>query len=878
MNSPKFPSPPRLAVWLVKRLERYRTNHAITDDMREVFTRMYRERGFIVACIWYWSQGLDAVIKDILFNSQWRFIMLKNYIKIAFRNINKQKVYSFINISGLTIGFTCFILIFLFIQYELSCDRFHENSKRIYRVIHKMTKNDETASSKSASSQPALVPTLLDEFQEVESATRVGRYIMGSINIKSDVFFIKKWVWADKRIFDVFTLPLINGEPKTALERPFSVVIDEETAQKYFGNESPVGKTLQFAIAYSPKKYTYQITGVMKNIPAKSHFKPHFIGSFETQRSLGYPLDWEGPPFHSYILLHKNSDYHELENKIQTYIERNIIPISRRKNWTYTLQPLTDIHLRSTDIQNNFEQGGDIKYVYICSVLAFFIILIACVNYINLSTARGIRRSREVCIRKVVGANRSQLIKQFLGESMILTLASLMMAIVFVYVFIGPFATFVGRDIKIHSIANPGIILVLIGTGLLVGILSGFYPAVFLSRFSPITILKGVIGQKIKKINLRNGLVVFQFSISIFLIFSTLIISGQLNYIHNKKLGYERKHVVVVDLPFNTGSQIQDTARNELMQIHGIKGVTFSLTLPILMDWNARMDYQGRQSDELFETNYCDVDHSFIDVFNMEIIEGRNFSREITSDLSGGGSYILNETAAKQLGWDEPIGEKIGQGPDEMGQVIGIVKDFNSRSLYEPHKPVVLKLAPGGYIFRSRFMAVKISTENITGTIEAVEKLWKKLVRIYPFEYYFLDNAYDNMYKSEIRFGTIFKYFTLLAIFISCFGLFGLVSFTAEQSRKEISIRRILGASTQNIFMFLSWKFIKWVIIANLIALPIGYYLMHKWLQDFAFRIDLSFFMFFYAFVLAFFIALCTISIQSIKAATANPADSLRHE
>ncbi len=870
--------PPRTALNFLLRFMDLEERENFTEYVDSVHRKILQTKGRRAACLWFWSQFARSLPRLIARSIEGDIVMIKNYLKIALRNINRQKVYTFINISGLTVGFTCFILIFLFIQYEISTDRFHENSKQIYTVIHEETKSDKIGPTKSAHTRPALIPILLDEFPEVESATRVGRYLMGSISIKSDTFFIKKWVWADKRIFDVFTLPLIHGDPKTALEKPFSVVIDEETARKYFGNVNPVGETLQFAISYSPKNYPYQITGVMKNMPAKSHFKPHFIGSFETQKSLGYPLDWEGPPFHSYILLRKNSDYHELEDKIQTYIERNIIPISSRKNWTYTLQPLTDIHLRSTDVQNKFEQGGDIKYVYICSLLAFFIILIACVNYINLSTARGIRRSREVCLRKVVGANRFQLIKQFLGESMILTFVSLMMAIVLAYVFIDPFATFVNRDIKIHSIANPGFILALIAIGLLVGMLSGFYPALCLSRYNPITIFKGNIGQKINRINLRNGLVVFQFSISIFLIFSTLIISGQMDYIRNKKLGYERKHVVVVDLPFNTGRQVQEIARHELMQIHGIKGATFSLTLPILMNWNKRMDYEGRQSNELFETHYCDVDHSFIDVFNMEIVEGRNFSREITSDLAGGGTYILNETAAKQLGWDEPIGKKIGQAPDGMGKVVGIVKDFNSRSLYEPHKPVVLKLAPGGSTFRSRFMAIKISTENIIATIEAIEKLWKKLVRIYPFEYYFLDNAYDNMYKSEIRFGTMFKYFTLLAIFISCLGLFGLVSFTAEQSRKEISIRKILGASTQNIFMFLSWKFIKWVAIANLIALPVGYYIMHKWLQDFAFRIDLSFFMFFYAFVLAFFIALCTISIQSIKAATANPVDSLRYE
>lgn len=869
--------PPRTALNFLLRFMELEERENFTEYVDSVYRKILITKGQRGARLWFWSQFTRSLPQLVIKSIVGDIVMIKNYMKIAFRNISKQKVYTCINISGLTVGFTCFILIFLFIRYEISTDRFHENSKRIYKVIHETTNNLEASVTKSAYTRPALVPILLNEFPEIESGTRLSRYIMGSLEIKNETYFIKKWIWADKQIFDVFSLPLIHGDPKTALEKPFSVVIDEETARKYFGNENPVGKTLAFATA-SPKKHIYQITGLMKSISGRSHFKPHFIAAFETQRSLGYPLDWNGPPFHTYILLRKNGDYHELENKIQTFTEKNIIPIVGRKYWTYTLQPLTDIHLRSTDIQNKFEQGGDIKYVYICSVLAFFIILIACVNYINLSTARGIRRSREVCLRKVVGAHRYQLITQFLGESMILTFASLIMAIVLVYVFIDQFATFLGRDIKIHSIANPGFILVLLGIGLLVGMLSGFYPALCLSRFNPITIFKGYIGQKIRGITLRNVLVVFQFSISIFLIFSTLIISGQMDYIRNKKLGYERKHVVVVDLPFNTGSRMQTTARNELMQIHGIKGVTFSLTLPILMNWNTRMDYEGRQSNELFETYYCDVDHSFIDVFNMEIVEGRNFSSEITSDLSGGGTYILNETAAKQLRWDEPIGKKIGRGAGGMGKVIGIVKDFNSRSLHQPHKPVVLKLAPGGHTFRSRFMAIKISTENITGTIEAIKKLWKKLVRIYPFEYYFLDNAYDNMYKSEIRYGTMFKYFTLLAIFISCLGLFGLVSFTAEQSRKEIGIRKILGASTQNIFLFLSLKFIKWVAIANLIALPLGYYIMHKWLQDFAFRIDLSFFMFFYSFMLAFFIALFTISFQSIRAATANPVDSLRYE
>ncbi|UCC40277.1 MAG: ABC transporter permease, partial [Candidatus Aminicenantes bacterium] len=730
---------------------------------------------------------------------------------------------------------------------------------------------------KQAHSHPLLAPTLMNEFPEIESATRFSKYKNYMVRVKNQKFLFDKGVWADKHIFDVFDLPFIYGDPTTALEKPFSVVIDEETAHKLYGHINPVGKTLHLI---SGQEMTFQVTGVMENLPPNSHFRPNLLGQFETQNSLGLSRalnSWDAHWFHSYLLLKEDSSAQELEKKIQSFIKQKLHPHSSSQNWTYLLQPLGNIHLKSMDILKKLEEGGDIKYVYICTLIALFILFIAGINFINLSTARSFIRSREVSIRKVVGAYRIQLVKQFLGESLIYTAISFIAAVGFVFLFLKGFDDMVERDITAHSMTHPGFILGLLAAVILVGLLSGFYPALYLSGFKPVILLKGALPQASKGLNLRNFLVVFQFAISLFLIISTLIISCQLHLIRTKKLGFDREHVVVINLTDSKITDMRDVVKNELLQYPGIKGVTFTQTLPTNINWDSDFDFEGRGDREYPTYYFSKVDYDYVDVFDMEITAGRNFSREITTDAEEDGAYILSQTAVKHLGWKNPIGKKIGFPKNEnMGTVVGVVKDFNCHSLHFPAEPVVLILNTAPW--NIYFLSIKVRTENMNQTLGTIEKVWKKHSDGYPFEYYFLDEAYNNLYKSEIKLSLFFRLFTLIAIFISCLGLFGLASFTAERRTKEIGIRKVLGASVPSIVFLISRGFTKWVVMANFVAWPVAYYFMNKWLQNFAYRIELNVWIFILSGLAALTVALITVSYQSIKAATANPADSLRYE
>ncbi|UCE41067.1 MAG: ABC transporter permease [Candidatus Aminicenantes bacterium] len=846
-------------------------------DLEEAYRDLVEEAGLFRARVWLCSEIIKLCFGVFRIIMVWRFVMLKNYFKVALRNIKRHKGYSILNISGLTIGFACFIFIFLFIRYELSFDRQHTKADRIYNAIYKFTGDYTMGTPKEAHSHPLLAPTLMNEFPEIETATRFSKYNNVMVRVKDQKFLFDKWVWADEHIFDVFDLPFVYGNPKTALDKPFSVVIDEDTAGKLFGHINPVGKTLQ---VIRGKEMDFQVTGVMKNLPPNSHFQPNLLGQFETQISLGLSRSlnsWDAHWFHSYLLLKKGSYARELETKIQSFIEQKLHPLSSSQNWTYLLLPLTDIHLKSTDVLKKLEEGGDIKSIYICSLIAVLILFIAGINFINLSTARSFTRSREVSIRKVVGAYRSQLIKQFLGESLIFTAISLIAAVGFVLLALKGFAHIMDREMTAHAIIHPEFILGLLAAFILVGFISGFYPSLYLSGFKPLILLKGPTPRASKSLNLRNFLVVFQFAISLFLIISTLIISGQIHLIRTKKLGFDRDHVVVINLNDDKIRQTRDIIKNELLLYPGINGVTFTQTLPTNINWDSDFDYEGRGNNEYPFFYYSQVDYDYVDFFNMEITDGRNFSREMTTDAVGGGAFILNQTAVKHLGWEDPVGKKIGFPEGEkMGTVVGVVKDFNCHSLHFPGEPAVLILNTGPW--NIYFLSIKVKPENITHTLGAIEKVWKKHSDGYPFEYYFLDEAYDNLYKSEIRLNIFFRLFTLIAIIISSLGLFGLASFTAERRTKEIGIRKVLGASLPSIVIFISRGFTKWVLLANIIAWPVAYYFMNKWLQNFAYRIDLSVWIFLLSGLAAFIIALLTVSYQSIKAATANPVDSLRYE
>lgn len=797
----------------------------LLGDFTEKYNKLLESKGLIYANLWYTFQILKLIPFYFIQIIYWSFVMLKNYLKTTLRIIRRDKAYSILNISGLVIGLTCTLLIFLYVQHELSYDRHHKNFSRIYKCIYKQPENYEMGTPYRAHSHPPLVPTLLEKFPEIETATRFSKYIQGNIKIGNFNFSTEKWVWADNNIFDVFTIPLLYGNPETALDDPYSLVIDESTSLKYFGKENPVGKTITFDRYWLGREMTFQVTGVMKNITDKSHFKPEFLGGYKTQRNLGYNMNnWGGRWFHSYILLKKGYNYKEIEKKIQSFLEKEILPISPSENrWTYILQPLTDIHLKSSQIINNLESGGDIRYVYISLIVAFIVLIISCMNYINLTTARSFTRSTEVGIRKVIGAKKAQLIKQFIGETLIFTLISMITAVFLVFLFSQPFSNFVERNMDLNLIKNYKFILFLIAAWIFTGVLSGFYPAFFLSMFKPVNSLKGKFSFNSKSLKLRNMLVIFQFSVFIFLIIVTLIVSGQLNFIRNKKTGYDREHVIVINRPSSEVIRIFRERKEELLSNPDIKGITISQTLPIYMNWGTSFDYEGRNNREFFQAYWSNVDYDFIDFFRLEIVSGRNFSREIATDITGGGVYILNETAVKLLGWENPIGKSFGQSyAEEMGKVIGIVRDFDSRSLHLPAEPVILGME-GSNLY---YISVKILPGKEKKVLENLKSFWDTCPSEQPFNYSFLDEAYYNMYKSEIKLNSFFRSFSLIVIFISCLGLFGLVSYTTQRRTKEIAVRKTLGASIPQIIKLISKEFLILVIISKLIAAPLAYFVM----------------------------------------------------
>jgi len=855
--------PSRFAWWILEKLSVYSQRYLIKEDLEEEYQNLCQTQGKRRARQWLRRQTLLAVGFYLKYLFSWRTLMLKNYLKITIRNIKRHKGYSFINISGLAIGMACSLIIGFYIQSELGFDRHHEKADRIYRINR----------GEQVLTPPALVPALKENFPEVEEAIQLYNRRDVLVWVTHNICFKARWISADKNVFKVFTFPLIHGNPETALEKPYTVVIDEETAHKYFGTENPVGSTLNLQ-----GEQDFQITGVMKNIPQKSHFHTHIFASIETLRQ--NPSDfneneWRSNFIHSYILLRENFNHPELEKKLPELIEE----YTGRADDSFTLQPLKDIYLKSVAHWSHMGPVSDIRYVHIFSSVAFLILLIVCFNYMNLATACSLKRSREIGVRKAIGAHRAQLVRQFLSESLLMTFTALIMAVALIHILMKPLSNLIGKNIEFHFINIPGLLLIL-GIGIITGLLSGAYPAFYLSAFKPFTVLKGTLSQNAKGRFFRNTLVVVQFTISIFLIVVMIVISNQMHLIQNKKLGFDRDNIVVIPVGHNKELlKKQDIVKTELLRAPGIRNATFSTTIPMDIYWGTGIDYEGRSEDERYIIRYALVDYDYLDVFGLELLKGRNFSRDFPSDITGGGAYILNETVVRQLGWKNPIGKKFRFSPrSEMGAVIGVVKDFHNFPFFRRSGPVALALSSATIRTQPRYLSIKIHSENITKTVSSIERVWDQFCSGWPFEFSFMDEAYDQMYKSEIRMNHLFRSFSALAIFLSCLGLFGLASFTAEQRTKEISIRKVLGASVPEIFILLSRGLSKWVLLANIIAWPAAYYFMNKWLQNFAYRIGLSVWVFILSGLAAFCIALFTVSYQSIKAATANPVKSLRYE
>ena len=804
--------------------------------------------------------------------------MIKNYFKIAYRNLIKQKLFSFINIFGLATGITCSILIILFVNYEKSYDQFNKKADRTYRLAVSAlignTKINQTYSSSITFQK------LLQEFPEIETGVKFLRFNDRTpVYIKKQIFYESKIYAVDSTFFDIFSIPLLYGNPKTVLEEPNSIVLSKDAALKYFGKTDVIGKVITFNISDERGFVDFKVSGVSKNVPVNSHFHYTMLVSLSSFAELTKSQEWTRNNFISYIVLKKGTSKIEFEKKLKDFTRKYMGGkkfdewVAKGNYWKYYLQPITDIHLNS-DLNGELEPNGNGTYVNIFSFIGIFILLIACINFMNLSSAKSSLRAKEVGLRKVIGSGKNKLISQFLFESILLTYLALGIALIMIEVLLPYFRNFINRPLTMNYFGNINAIIFLLFFGFVVGIISGSYPAFVLSSFKPITALKNNALQKSKRFNFRNILVVVQFAISIFLVAGTIVIYNQLQYLQNKNLGFDKEQVLVVKNPDTIEKGIEPF-KQALSGYSSIVDVSGSGSLPGTAFNNIGFGAEG--IDNSFTLNLCVCDYNFQKVLKLKMLKGRFFSKEFPSDSS---AVILNEKAAELLGWDNPIGKKINNfGKDKcVFHVIGIVKNFNYESLHQVIRPMGLFYIGGYYKYDQSYISIRVKTGDLPETIKFVESKWNYFSQGAPFEYSFLNDDFNSLYKNEVQTEHLFMVFSILAIFIACLGLLGLASYIAELRTKEIGIRKVLGASVGKIVYSISKEFVKWVVFANIVAWPVAYYIMNTWLKDFAYRININVWMFVLSGGIALLIALATVSFQAIKAATANPVESLKYE
>ncbi len=793
--------------------------------------------------------------------------MIRNYIKIAFRNLWRHRSFSLINIIGLAVGMTAFLLILMYVSFELSYDKYHTNADQVYRLnVDIKSANDVL---KFSSSSAPMGPAIKADFPEVLESARIFPYGM-VVKVNNQLFQENRIYITEPSIFNVFTFPMIKGDPKTSLKDPYTVVLTETTARKYFGSADPMGKTLLL-----DGKTPVAVTGVVKDVPNNSQFKfdiLYSVSSLEKQNP-GRLEQWGDFDNFTFLLLSKEANAAQLQSKFPAFLKKHISESDRKGGEDYALylKPLKDAYM---DPRGGFEQGS-MSNVYIFSIVALFILLIAAINFINLTTARATERAKEVGVRKVIGAARSQLTMQFLGESVILCLIAFVFAVLLVSLLLPMFNQLSGKIIS-ENIFENGYVFASLFISLLIGIAAGAYPALALSGFKPVVVLKGRFNSSAKGALLRKGLVVFQFTISIILIVGTIIVYNQLNFMRNQPLGFEKNQMLKLDFGGDDGViKSFEAIKNEFKEIPNVLAATVSHGIPGAGNANAHSEMENRQGAmQPLNINMYDVDYDFIPIYGMKVIAGRTFSKDFGTDSTK--AIVINEATAKILGYASPndaIGKKFSQwGRD--GKIIGVVKDFHYRSLQQNVEPLNMRVNPSNV----RLLTLKIASKDIPATIAAIENKWKVLIPNRPFNYSFVDENFNKQYSNEEHFGKLFMYFAVLAIFISCLGLLGLASYSTLQRTREIGIRKVLGASIPGIVNMLSKEFLQLVFIAALIAFPLAWYGMHTWLQDFAYKSSMAWWIFAIAGILAFMIAIVTVSFQAIRAALANPVKSLRSE
>ncbi len=801
--------------------------------------------------------------------------MFKNYFKIIIRRIIRQKEYSLINIAGLAVGMACCVLILLWVQDEFSYDRYHEKNDQIFRICQ------DADFGRFKIRTPIMMypagPALVREYPEVIDAARIMSIGQVAVKYEDKIFFEKKIFMADKSTFSVFTFPMIKGNPETALLAPYTVVITEDIARKYFGDKDPLGQTLKLI-----NDGDYVVTGVIKNIPRNSHFTFDMLTSLQTRYSIDAQEmnSWENMGLYTYLLLQEGCDYKALETKFPSLIDEHLGARLKEFNGSteFFLQPLERIHLYS-DLQHELSGQGSIKFVYLMGALALAVLLIASINFVNLATAHSTIRAKEIGIKKALGAGRIKLVRECLGETVFLSFLAIIMAIILMELALPFFNALMERELSLSVLERPLNILFLGGLALVVGLFSGIYPAIVLSSFQPVRVLRSFVGAGGAKSNLRNILTVFQFTLSIVFVIGTIIIYQQLDYTKNKNLGFKDEHVIVFPETNESIRQSLDSFMKELSNVPGVLSIAASSNVPGKSIMMGKYYPEGFSIDEDQKMHFLDADYNFIPTIGMELVAGRNFSADLAADNAN--SVIINETAVKEFGWDNGLGKTIRQvnrtTDGEMSvtrTVIGVVKDFHQTSLYHKIEPQLIGNRPD----QLYIVMAKIDADNMANTLSLLEKKWSGLAPEQPFNFYFLDESFGSLYGSDERLGRIASFFTVLAIIVACLGLFGMSVYSSQRRAKEIGIRKVLGATTMGIMGLLTKQFLALIVIANVIAWPMAYYAMDSWLGNFAYRIDISWVNFVLSAIIALMIALLTIAYQAIKAARVNPVETLRYE
>jgi len=815
-------------------------------------------------------------------------IMIKNYLTSAFRNIKRHTFISFINIFGLTVGLTCCLLISSYIINECSYDKFNANVKDIRRVTRIFYSSKNVESLHLSAIAAPFGPLLQSAFPDIKKITRVLPIRTTAFHYKDKLFNEENSVFADENFFDFFTVPVVTGDHTNALKEPYSIMLSEAMAKKYFGDSDPINKGILLDNVFLGKiKHDFKVTGVFKAFPANSHMHPEILMSFSTLKdpaiygANSLENDFGGNAFFTYLLFPKDYNTDRIESQLPDFLDKyvhlgNAAGNAKTHDGTkLTFEKLADIHLHS-HLDDEFEVNGDIKRVYIFSAIALFILLIACINYMNLSTARSVLRAKEIGIRKVIGAQRKEIISQFLSESVMITWFALALAMAATALLLPMINHLANTNLAFNSLLQWQILVPVLLLSFIIGLISGIYPAIFMSSFLPVKVLKGIIKTGSGGVSFRKVLVILQFSISIILIVATTVVYRQLQYIQKADLGFNKDAVLTMGYVGQLHPQY-DAFKTDLLKNAAIKEVGRSSRIPS----GRLLDFQGGSVlvDGVMKPIKGDLkcistDYGFIPTYGMKMAAGRNFSKEFSTDTS---NFIVNEAAVRSLGWktaQNAIGKDITYG-DVSGKVIGIVKDFHFESLHQTITPLLFRLpSNNGY----HVISVKVNSRNVQTAVSSLQATWYKYLPDTPFDFTFLDDKFGQLYRSEQQQGSLFTIFSFVAIFIACLGLFGLSAFTITRRVKEIGIRKILGASVRQIVLELSKDFLQLVLISAVIAIPVARWSMHKWLADFAFHTEMSWWIFAAAGIIALVIAFVTISFQSIKAALANPVKSLRTE